>query len=228
MYNIIALIPARLGSKRIIHKNIKLLGSKPLLAWTIETALQAQCFSQVFVSTESEIVATIAREYGAEVPWLRDHALAQDDSKMSDVALEFIKQLKDSNYTLPDGIMILQPTSPFRTIVSIKKAVEIFTKNANESVVSLSLADPHPYWCRSVNENGEISPLFENIDFNLQSQELPMIYQVNGLIYLVPVKTLLNKKSLYSNHTQALIINDEQEVLDIDNEMDWLLAEAFI
>jgi len=223
-----AIIPARAGSKRLPGKNLKPLGGVPLIAWSIRVALAAGCFSRVIVSTDDRTIEAVAKQFGAEVPWLRPPALATDKAAMIDVVLEILEKLERDQTSLPDRIMLLQPTSPFRSIESIHRAAALFQEAKEESVVSVNMASTHPYWCRSVDDNGELKPFLPDVDAPVYAQALPPVYELNGLIYLASVQTLQTDKSFYSPHTRALIIQDEEEGIDIDTELDWRVANAIL
>lgn len=221
--NIIAVIPARAGSKRIPKKNIKDLKGKPLLVWSIETA-QKVSFSHIVVSTDTPQVAEIARNSGAEVPFLRASKNATDESNVISAVEEVINFYKSKGEPV-DAVMLLQPTSPFRTHETVKKAIEIFKTFGGDSVVSVSAARTHPYWCKQIND-GILYPFDSSYDIELRSQDLPEVYQLNGAIYLASIETLQTRRSFYSQNTRALLIDSVEESLDIDTPFDWLVAET--
>lgn len=221
---VVALIPARAGSKRIAGKNTRPLAGIPLITWSIGGALEAGCFHRVIVSTEDETIADLARESGAEVPWIRPPHLATDTATAVEVARHVVSQLTGERDP-PDALMLLQPTSPFRTTASIRRAIEIFQLSGGESVVSVSPAKTHPYWCKRVTLGGVLEPFLPAAPA-LQSQDLPPVYQLNGLIYLASVSRLMAGQGFYSDATRALIIGSPEEAIDIDTPLDWSLAEA--
>lgn len=223
MKNIICIIPARSGSKRIPKKNIKKLLNKPLISWTIETASRVN-FQHLVVSTDDISIAEVAVRNGAEVPFIRAPEYATDTASVVDVVLEMLF-FYENNGECFDAVMLLQPTSPFRSVESITDAIALFNKSDGESVVSVNTATTHPYWCKKV-ENGIIKPFVNSRnDSMLRSQDLPMAYQLNGLIYLASVHTLKHNKDFYSSNTKALIIDSEEECIDIDTPFDWMIAE---
>lgn len=226
--NIIAIIPARAGSKRLPGKNTKTLGDKPLLAHTIQAALDASCFEHLIVSTEDAEIAEVAKYYGAEVPWLRSTQFATDDSPVIDSVTEVLQKLIVNKKSNVDAVMLLQPTSPFRSTVSILRAVELFERVQPESVVSVSPASTHPFWCKMIDAQGVIKPFCSEQEMPARFQDLPPVYQLNGLIYLSNVRNLYQQKSFYSPNTQALIIDDPKESVDIDTTFDWLVAETIM
>ena len=226
MSGLLALVPARGGSKRLPRKNIRELCGLPLLAYTVRCARQAQCFDRIVVSTDDPEIAELARTYGADVPWLRSVENSTDGSTSIDAILEVLERIENDGAPLPCAVMLLQPTSPFRSIDSIRRALALFDSAEGESVVSVSPADNHPWWCKSVTPQGELLPFLDAVDGGLQSQLLPPVYVPNGVVYLSSVSNLRSNHSLYSEHTRALIIESREESLDIDTEFDWLIAEA--
>lgn len=223
---ILAFIPARGGSKRLPGKNIRPLCGLPLIAHTLHTAQAAACFSRILVSTDAPEVAAIAQEHGGEAPWLRSAENSSDTSTAMDAIEEVLARIETDGGPLPDAVMLLQPTSPFRSVESIHRAIELFEQSDGESVVSVSPAASHPLWCKRISPEGELLPFIPDAETNLRSQDLPPAYALNGLIYLTSMATLRERRSLYSEHTHALVIETPEEALDIDTPFDWLVAEA--
>lgn len=221
---IIAVIPARAGSKRVPGKNTKKLGPWPLLAWSIRIALASKALERVIVSTEDASIADVARDHGADVPHLRSPHLATDKARAEDVLIEALDWIKQDGAS-SDGVMLLQPTSPFRRKDSIHKAIILF-KEHGESVVSVSPSKIHPFWCKTVSPEGELIPFTKDAPDIRRTQDLPPVYQINGLIYLAKPETLIEGETLYSKHTRALIVDNPLETVDIDTPLDWLIAET--
>ncbi|WP_271271699.1 acylneuraminate cytidylyltransferase family protein [Aliamphritea hakodatensis] len=224
--NIYALIPARGGSKRLPNKNIKVLGSKTLIELSISTAEESGCFNKIVVSSDSDEILSLASKANA-VTHPRSENASKDSASIIEVVLETLNFIKSNGDETPDAIMILQPTSPFRTTESIIKAVDLFVSNsAKHSVVSVSPAKPHPLWTKTLDKQGNISSFISDFDETIQSQGLSDIYALNGLLYLFPVTDFLSSKSFYTTPTKGLIINSSIESLDIDTPDDWAIAEA--
>lgn len=222
--NILAIVPARGGSKRVPQKNKKILLDKPLICWTLDIASMIPCI-KLIVSTDDDEIAEIARKSEIDVPYIRPTELASDTATMVDVVLDLLSfyEAVGENF---DAVMLLQPTSPFRSFESIQKALSLYKENGEDSIVSVSIAKSHPYWCKTI-VNGTLQPYDKGIDFSkMRSQDLPEIYQLNGLLYLSSVQNLKEKNSFYSKNTLALAIESEEESIDIDTEFDWLVAEA--
>lgn len=215
--NILAIIPARSGSKRLPGKNIKYFNGKPLIAHTIDTAIQSNCFTKVFVSTDSREIADIALRYKAEAPWLRAPALATDTIDVMDTIIELIKKL-ESMGEFYDSIMLLQPTSPFRTVQNIHNAVNLH-EFSGANVVSVNKSKFKPEWFKQLKEDQRLCSFIETKERNIDT------YQLNGSIYLASIHNLLTQKSFYNDNTRGLVIKDEFETIDIDTPMDWAFAE---
>lgn len=224
--NIIALIPARGGSKGIPRKNIKLFCGKPLIAYTIEGANQSEYIDRVFVSTEDEEIAKVSKDFGSEVIE-RPVELAQDNSLAKDVVKQALSWLqKEINYK-PEIIVFLQPTSPLRTKDDIDRALELFFNNECESVVSVHESLESPHWSLVI-KNRFMEPLFGWESFmGKRRQDLPTTYSLNGAIYITSVSSFLENSSFFNKKTLPFIMPWERSV-DIDNEIEFELAEIIM
>jgi CMP-N-acetylneuraminic acid synthetase len=221
---IIAIIPARGGSKRIPKKNIKNMAGKPLVAWTIESALKSRLLDRVIVSTDDKEIAQISKKYKAEIIE-RPKELATDKAKAIDALWHVLECLKKENY-VPDAVIFLQPTSPLRTDKDILKAIDIFLKNKCESVVSVSEMNPSPYWSFKI-EDKYLKLLFGEGYLSKRSQDLPKIYVPNGAIFIAKIKTLENFNSFYTSLISPYIMPQERSI-DIDTKEDFKKAENFL
>jgi len=220
---IIAIIPARGGSKRIPRKNIKLLCGKPLIYYTIREALKSKHISKTIVSTENEEVAKTSNEYSAEVI-KRPIELAKDETPTIDVIFHVLRAQAE-NFE-PGLIVLLQPTSPLRNAQDIDNAIELFLKNDCESVVSVCEVEHSPYWSFEI-ENRYLKPIFGGKYLNMRRQDLPKVYTPNGAIYVSTPEILRKYKSFYCSKTIPYIMPPERSV-DIDNEIDFMLAELLM
>ncbi len=224
---ILGLIAARGGSKGLPGKNIEPLGGIPLLGRAIMTARQAACLDRLWVSTDDPKIAAVARRHGVEVPWLRPKALAKDDSPIADTAVHLLKRLENEEGYRPDAVLLLAPTSPFRTAATIRKAVSLFKKN-RRGVVSVTTAPSHPYWCCRVDKKtGRLSPFLPQIKSPPPRQKLPPAYALEGSIFLVSRQDLLKRRSFRGPDERALIIPPE-EAVDVDTPLDWARAQALL
>jgi len=226
--NILGLIPARGGSKGLPRKNIKPLLGKPLIAWTIEQALASEYLDKVIVSTDEKEIADISKKYGAEVPFMRPKELAKDNAKGIDVVLHVIDWfMKNDKLKQFDLLMLLQPTSPLRTTEDIDKTIEyLFSKEA-KAIVSVCEVDHHPLWSNTLPEDGCMKNFIRQEIVNKNRQELAVFYRLNGAIYLAYCDYIKEQKSFFGEKTFAYIMPKERSI-DIDNEIDFKLAEILI
>jgi CMP-N,N'-diacetyllegionaminic acid synthase len=220
---LLALVPARGGSKRVPNKNIRELGGKPLIQWTLDAALGIPEIADVLVSTDSPEIAKIAKEAGALVPWLRPAELASDTATTLSVCRHALEWYEHHNGSV-DAILLLQPTSPFRTQESIVRAIDLFRVHPERSIVSFSSAESHPLWCYRIQED-MVQPFVEGSQKPTRSQDLPSVYVINGAIYIASPAYLNQHGSFIGRDTVPLIMEDMNESLDIDTEMDWNFAQ---
>lgn len=227
MLKVLAIIPARGGSKRVPRKNVRDLCGKPVIAYTIEAALESSVFSRIIVSTDDDEVAGVAKRLGADVPFMRPPELAQDDTPGIEPVLHAVCWLDEHERYRPDYVMLLQPTSPLRTAKDIEAAVQLAQKKQADSVVSVCSVDQHPYWMKQITEDGRL------VDFLLldraytRRQDLPSVYALNGAIYLARREVLLKQQTFYTDRTYAYIMPPERS-LDIDIPWDLYLADLIL
>lgn len=221
----IAVITARSGSKGLKDKNIKLLNGKPLMAYTIEAARQSGCFDCIHVSTDSEEYASIAREYGAEVPFLRNAELASDTAGSWEVVRAVIDRYGKSAKRF-EKAMLLQPTSPLRTSEDIRNAFALMEDKNAKTVVGVCEMDHSPLWSNTLPEDKNMNG-FQSESFLIPRQQLPVYYRINGAVYLVDVDYLMNEGELYGQQSYAYIMPKERSV-DIDDLFDLLLVETYM
>lgn len=221
---ILALIPARAGSKGIINKNITQLCGKPLVAYSIEAAKKSRYIDDVVVSTDGDIIAETARKYGAEVPFMRPEKLAADTSKTVDAVLHAVNELDGMGRTY-DVLVLLQPTQPLRTAGDIDMAIETFFKNGQEGLVSVSAVDSHPLLIRSVSPDGRLKPLLDQ-NSTCRRQDMQQFYCVNGAVYINRISELSGATSFNDNRVPFVMERDHS--VDIDEPTDLILAEAIM
>ena len=229
--NILCIIPARSGSKGIPDKNIKKFHGKPLLAWSIIQAIKCKYKMKIIVSTDSEKYAKIAREYGAEVPFLRPKEISDDLS----TDLEFLKYTVETlellHYYKTDIVLQLRPTAPNRTIKNINNCLDQFIKNFDnyDSLRTVSEVEKSPYKMYNLSiEDNRLIPLFDNFNgiresFNQPRQIFTKSYIHNG--YIDILKTDILKDNLISGNKIYPFIMDKSDKIDIDHEEDWINAE---
>ena len=221
----IAIIPARSGSKGLPHKNIKELNGKPLMAYTIEAAIESGKFDEVMVSTDSEDYAAIAREYGAKVPFLRSDETAGDSASSWDMVKEVLGKYKDLGMEF-DNVCLLQPTSPLRDYKDIIGAFEVFEKETRVATVSVCEAEHSPRWCNTLGDDKSLDGFIEQGSAG-QRQKLGKYYRLNGAIYIVNIEEFYKNPFLYRDGSVAYIMSNENSV-DIDTELDFCIAKAVL
>lgn len=222
----IAIIPARSGSKGLKDKNIKLLNGKPLLVYSIEAALQSKCFDVVFVSTDSKKYADIAKQYGAEVLFLRSKKNSSDKSNAWDVIREVLENYKKLGKEF-DTFMYLQPTSPLRTSNDIKKSYKLYKDLKANSIVSVCESEVSPLYCYQLPKNKLLSKVLDVKNENKRRQDIGSYYTMNGAIYLGNVKNFLKTNDIYKNKCYAYVM-DKKSSIDIDDELDFKYAEMLL
>lgn len=224
--HILALIPARGGSKRIPGKNIRPLGGRPLIVWSIEAAKGTPEIRDILVSTDDPAIAATSRDAGALVPWLRPAELAADSASSIDVCLHALDWYERENGAV-DGLLLLQPTSPFRSRATVQRGIELFHARHRRPVIGISPAKSHPMWCFYV-EGESMRPFIKGANAPLRSQDLPPAYVVNGAFYLIAPADLRRLRSFEGPETVPLIVDEPEEGLDLDTEWEWAVAEAIV
>ena len=221
----LAIIPARAGSKGIKDKNIIDLCGKPLIAYSIESALKSKYIDRVIVSTDGEKIAKVAKEYGADVPFLRPDYLASDTAKTIDCMMHCIEEL----YNLGDKydyVVLLQPTQPLRESYHIDEAIELILKEDEEGLVSICKVKEHPILMRKLNENSRVENLL-SISSTQRRQDFKEFYRVNGVIYINKINENLNLNTSLNDNKLAYIM-DEKYSVDIDELLDVKIAKLMI
>ena len=222
----IAIIPARSGSKGLKDKNIKELNGKPLIAYSIEAALASKMFDKVFVSTDSQKYADIAIQYGADASFLRSEENSSDTAGSWDVIREVISKLKDMGEEY-DEVMLLQATSPLRTVEDIVKSIELLHEKKGNAVVSLTECDHSPIWCNTLPEDKSMDNFDREEYKDLPRQMLPKFYRYNGAIYLVTAEELQKKERMLEKGCYAYVMPQHRSV-DIDTALDFMIAETIM
>ena len=221
---ILALIPARGGSKRLPGKNIRVLGDKPLIVWSIEVARDIPEICDILVSTDDTAIASVCTDAGALVPWLRPAELATDTASSVDVALHALAWYETKKGSV-DGILLLQPTSPFRTKKTVIKGIELFSMNGQQPVLGVSPTHAHPMWTLKM-EGEYLVPFMQAHGMGTRSQDLPPAFVVNGSFYLISPADLRSCQSFVGIKTIPVLVESTQEALDIDTDWDWTVATA--
>jgi CMP-N,N'-diacetyllegionaminic acid synthase len=220
----LCIIPARGGSKRLPRKNLLPLHGKPLIAYTVEAALESGAFERVCVSTDDEELAEVALQYGAEVPFMRPPELASDSATNVDVclhALDFYKERGD----LHKLYYLLQPTSPLRTPEDITQALALLENRDADSVVSVVPWEHPPFWALDL-QDGFILPHWGKGSL-VSTQQLPQLWRPTGAIFIGTASILREQQSLYTSRTLGYQMPPDRSV-DIDSFDDWHLAEYLL
>lgn len=222
----IAVIPARSGSKGVKDKNIIDLNGKPLLAYSVEAAVQSRIFQKIHVSTDSKEYAKIAVKYGAEVPFIRSKELSADDVSTWD-AMRFVIEEYAKMGEYFDTLTVLQPTSPLRTEKDIIRAFDFFNKKNANMISSVCETEHSPLWSNTLPDDLSMVDFEDEKYAYLPRQKLPIYYRENGAIYIVKVKQMFSDINLYKDKCYAFIMDRESSV-DIDTEFDYIFAKMVL
>ena len=230
-----AVIPARGGSKGVPRKNIRLLGGKPLIAHSIEQARASKSVRRVIVSTDDEEIAGVARQWGAEVPFLRPAELAQDNTPDLPVYQHLLNRLNETEKECPDVLVVLRPTCPIRPAGLIDRAVRKMEETGCDSVRSgYNVGHVHPYWMLKLEDGDRAVPFL--VDFSAethyQRQMLPPLYRHNGIVDVLRASVLLSAPAGRPNALfggdMRLVVMPGQNFVNIDSEFDFKMAEMFL
>lgn len=225
-YYVTALIPARGGSKRLPRKNIKSLCGKPLIAWTIDVAKESKYIDSVVVSTDDFEIKEVAEKFGASVPFLRPENLSNDTASSFDVvkhAIEFLNINKVNHL-----IVLLQPTSPLRTVEELDEALELFINKEASGVVSVSECEHSPMWSNTLPGNGCMSDFIRPEVQGKRSQDLPKFFRLNGSIYIYKTLPLLAQEKIFFDENVYSFETSLETAVDIDTALDFLMAETIM
>ena len=212
---VLAIIPARKNSKRLPGKNKKLLGGIPMITWSINSVKDISEIVDILISTNDPEIVKIANHHKVLVPWIRPEHLSGDETSSIDVTLHALEWYQ-RNIQEVDGVMLVQPTSPFRSRQSIMAAISEF--KSCQSVVSVSNRNSNPGWAYHLESNVLVKP----------KENLQNLYELNGLIYLCTPNFLIENKSFITEDTRGIVISSMKESLDIDTQEDFDLAEFFL
>ena len=224
--NNLAIITARSGSKGLKNKNIRLLGDKPLLAYSIEAANKSKMFNEIVVSTDSPKYARIANEWGASTPFLRSSQTANDTASSWMVIKEVLKKYYDLGKKF-DTITLLQPTSPFRISDDIINGYELLEEKEADAIVGVCEMEHSPLWSNILPENLSMSGFIDESVRNTPRQKLPVYYRINGALYILRVDSQNNFSDLYTDKCFAYIMPQERSI-DIDTLLDFEIAEILL
>ena len=224
--HVLAVIPARGGSKGVPRKNIRPLLGKPLIAYTIEAALQCTLLDDVVVSTDDVEIAEVSCQLGAQVPFLRPPELAQDRAPSLPVVQHCVEAMEKQRTVRYDTIVMLQPTTPLRTSSDIEQGVRLLHETGADSVVSVTeVGGHHPFRMkRIVGDNLLINFIDQGFEDMRPRQELPPVYIRSGDLYIAKRSVVMEQNTLVGEHVRAVIIPPDRAV-NIDTPFDFMLAE---
>jgi len=221
---ILAINPARGGSKRLPHKNILPLGKKPLIAYTIEVAQNSRYIDRVILSSDDEAIIKVAKEYGCDVPFVRPKALAQDETRSIDVVTHALQTL-DEKF---DAVILLQPTSPLRTTEDIDGAIEMFYNKGATSVIGVCEMEHSPLWANTLDESMSMENFLDDKYNNSRSQDLPTYYRINGAFYMSKVASVLENETFFVKKDIYAYLMSQEDSVDIDTKLDFIVAQAIL
>jgi CMP-N-acetylneuraminic acid synthetase len=224
---ILAIVPARSGSERLPGKNIKVINGKPLIQWSISSALGIDEISRVIVSTDCQYIADIALQSGAEVPFLRPKEFSTNESSSADVikhALDYYKKLGE----FFDYVLFLQPTSPIRNKKHNEQAIALLRDKEADAIVSVCECEHPPLWSNKLPESMSMDHFIRDEIKNSRSQDLAQFYRLNGAIYLTKTSRFYEEGSLLLSSNIYAYVMDNESSVDIDINVDFLLAEVIL
>ena len=222
---ILAIIPARKNSKRIKNKNKILLKNKKLIEHTFLIATKSKLFCQILLTTDDKELITLSKKYNILAPWVRPRNISSDSSP-SYQAIIHAYNWYEKKFEKVDGIFVLQPTSPFRKIQTLKEMIKIFKSN-KKSVTNVSKCNEHPEWMLKI-KNDKIIPYISKKYFTSRSQALEKLYKINGLGYLINPTILKKEKTLVPKNSIPCVNKSKIESIDIDDMQDYLIAKNLI
>lgn len=226
--SVLAVIPARGGSKRLPRKNIIDLAGKPLISYSIDAGSRSRYIDELIVSTDDLEIAQIASQYGADVPFVRPNKLAVDESSTVDVvihAVDFFATVKNKKF---DYILLLQPTSPLRDDKDIDSSFEILISTGADAIVSVCEVDHNPFWVNTLPPDLSMVGFIQKDILNMRSQDLPLYYRLNGAIYICRVERLIQEKTFILTSKIFAYIMPKEKSIDVDTLLDYKICEMLI
>jgi len=224
---LLAVIPAKSGSRGIPNKNATLIAGKPLIQWTIECALAAPSVDRVLVTTDSPELADLAVRNGADAPFLRPPELARDDTPGIDPVIHVIKWLRKHESLFPEYVVALQPTSPLREPEDIEGVLKLALEKDADAVVSVVTVNQHPLWMKTIDPDGLMRNFMPEKEMPFRRQDLPDLYTLNGAIYLGRAEVVLTAGGWYTERTYGYVMPPEKSI-DVDTPWDLNLADLLL
>jgi CMP-N,N'-diacetyllegionaminic acid synthase len=224
---VLAIIPARGGSKGLPGKNMKEICGRPLIAWSIAQAKDCKHIHRIVVSTDDDQIAKLASGYGAEVPFMRPVELSSDTASTIDVIVHALCWFKKYEHYRPEYVLLLQPTSPLRSGKDINGVVRTLMDKGARAVVSVCETDHHPWWSNVLPASGSMKDFLRLEILNKRRQELPVFYRLNGAIYFAEVGYLHEFNGFFGPDTFAYEMPRDRSI-DIDSAVDFKLASLLM
>jgi CMP-N,N'-diacetyllegionaminic acid synthase len=221
-HKVLSVIPARGGSKEVPRKNLLDIGGKPLVAWSVEASHAASLVDRTVLSSDDDEIINVARAAGCEVPFRRPDAISGDEARIEDALVHAIEHLDETF----DYIVLLHPTSPFRTGEDIDNAIRRCHQSGAPSCNSVMEAHESPYWMYRIADSGRMEPLLDK-DIISRRQDLPKIYWLNGGVHVARTDWFLEKRTFFDEHSVAYIMPRERS-LDLDNQFDLYTIRGLI
>ncbi len=222
---LLALIPARGGSKRLPRKNILSFLGQPLISWTIQAGLESKFVDRLVVSTEDVEISEVSKKWGADVPFLRRGELATDSAETFDVILDVLTKLNALGERF-DYLLLLQPTSPLRTAHHIDESIKLLLEKNADSVISVTEIDHPIEWTSTLPIDLSMDEFFSSPLVTTRSQNYPTRYRLNGAIYLLRISCMLSNSSLFLKNGAYAYKMERQHSIDIDTVEDFIFAET--
>lgn len=215
----LAIIPARGGSKRLPRKNVLNLAGKPLISWTVDAALNSKYFGQIVVTSDDDEILSVARQESVQLI-KRPSELATDTATTIDAVAHAI----ESQSTLYDYCVLLQPTSPLRNTKHIDEAIELLIEKNADAVVSVCECEHSPLWANTLPPDGRMDRFISDEIKNIRGQDLPTYYRLNGAIYIAKVAELLKQQTFMLRNKIFAYRMDQASSVDVDSKIDYMLA----
>tara|TARA_B110000238_G_C16002775_1_gene385233 strand:- start:74 stop:772 length:699 start_codon:yes stop_codon:yes gene_type:complete len=226
--SVVAFIFARGGSKGLPGKNIKIFSGKPLIAWSIEQANQVQSIDRVVVSTDSSEIAKIAKDYGAEVPFIRPKDISEDNSPEWKAWRHALSFLLETEGKMPDIMLSIPATAPLRRVIDIEKCLSLYKKGDVDVVITTKDSHRNPYFNMVKNtEGGNVDLVIRLKDKLYRRQDAPIVYDMTTVAYVMNPQFIMQNKSIFDGRTKAVKVPLESSI-DIDNIFDFKMAEFFL
>ena len=224
---IVAVIPARAGSKGVSNKNLRELAGKPLIAWCIEAVRACLEIDRVILSTDCQEIADVARHYGANVPFIRPAELARDESSTISTVVHAVEWIEKNEGYCADFVMCLQPTSPLCATQDMQGSIDLLKAKNADGVVSVTASEAHPFWMKQVDRDGRLTDFMPSPRSVHRRQDLPELYSLNGAIYLAQRGVVVEQKTWYTPKTYGYIMPISRS-LDINTPWDLYLADLIM